>query len=97
VRNAYLAFEYAESMNGRKLEDREVYEWLHEYGIDTEKGDVGELTDYELPGSLETFRRYLSTARKALGENKYTRRGGRKHGGSIVRSNQIEYQRGDGR
>ncbi len=96
ARKAYLAFQYAETMNGRRMEDREAYDWLHENGIDQGKGDLGELTDYELPDSLETFRRYLGTARKSLGESKYTKRGGRKHGRSIVRGNEIEYQKGDG-
>lgn len=96
VRKAYLAFQYAETLNGRQMEDREAYNWLHENGIDEGKGDLGQLTDYELP-SLETFRRYLGTARRPLGESKYTRRGGRKHGRSIARGNEIEYQKGDGR
>lgn len=95
VRKAYFAFQYAETMNGRRLEDREAYDWLYENGIDQGKGDLGELTDYQLPNSLETFRRYLGTARQALAERKYNRRGGREHGGSIVRGNKIEYQKGD--
>ncbi len=97
VRKAYLAFQYAETMNERRLEDREAYEWLRENGFDEDKGGLGELADYELPNSLENFRRYVGTARQKLGENKYTRRGGRRHGGSIVRSSEIEYQKGDGR
>jgi hypothetical protein len=96
VRKAYLAFQYAETLIGRRMEDREAYDWLRENGIDQGKGDLGELTDYELPDSLETFRRYLGTARKSLGEGKYTKRGGRTHGRSIVRGNEIEYQKGDG-
>jgi len=95
VRKAYLALQYAESFAEKRLEDREAHSWLRDNGIDQGNGDLGELTDYKLP-SLETFRRYLSTARSALGENRYTRRGGRKHGGSIVSGNKIEYQKGDG-
>jgi hypothetical protein len=95
VRKAYLAFQYAETMNGRRLEDREAHEWLRESGIDPDKGDLGELTDYELPSSFETFRRYVTAARKPLGESKYTRRGGRPRGRSVVRGDEIEYQRGD--
>lgn len=97
VRKAYLAYRYAESCAERQLEDREAYDWLRENGFDQGKGDLGELTDYEIPGSLETFRRYLTAARKPLGESKYTRRGGRKHGRSITRGNEIEYQKGDDR
>jgi hypothetical protein len=90
VRNAYLACLHAEQRNGRRLEDHEAYDWLHEHGIDQDKGDLGELTEYELPDSFETFKRYLVTARSTLGENKYTRRAGRKHGGSIAPKEQIE-------
>jgi len=95
ARRAYLALQYAETKNERGLEDREAHEWLKEHGIDSEKGDLGELADYEVPDSLETFRRYVGTARNALDERKYTRRGGRKHGGSIVKADQIEYREGD--
>jgi hypothetical protein len=97
VRKAYLAYQYAEGCVERRLEDREAYEWLRENGIDQGKSDLDELTDYELPDSLETFRRYLGTARKSLGESKYTRRAGRKLGRTIARGSEIEYQKGDGR
>jgi hypothetical protein len=97
VRKAYLAYQYAEGCAEKRLEDREAYDWLRENGIDQGKGDLGELTDYDLPDSLETFRRYLGTARNSLGESKYTPRGGRKHGRSIARANEIDYQQGDGR
>ena len=90
IRKAYLAFQYAETMRGRRLEDREAYDWLKENGIDPEKGDLGELTDYQLPDSFETFKRYVVKARGALGESKYTGRAGRKHGKSVVWKNQIE-------
>jgi len=72
------------------MEDREAYEWLREYGIDQGKGDLGELTDYQLPDAFDTFRRYVTDARKPLGESKYTRREGRKHGGSVARQDEIE-------
>lgn len=90
VRKAYLAYQYAETMNGRRLEDREAYEWLKEHGFDQGKGDLGELTDYELPDSAETFTRYLTGARRSLGESKYTRRAGRKTGRSIAPKSAIE-------
>jgi hypothetical protein len=79
------------------LGDREAYEWLKENGVDPDKGDLGELTDYKPPPTLEAFRRYLGKARNALDERKYSRRGGRKHGRSIVKADQIEYQEGDER
>ena len=44
MRKAYLAFQYAETLNGRRMEDRDAYDWLHENGIDLGKGDRGELT-----------------------------------------------------
>jgi hypothetical protein len=90
IRKAYIAYQYAETMNGRELEDRKAYDWLHENGIDHRENGLGELMDYELPTSFETFKRYLTGARKTLGENKYTRRSGREHGGSVVTKNQIE-------
>ena len=81
----------------RKLEDlldREAYDWLKQNGIDSDKGDVGNLTDYRLP-SFGTWTRYLSTARGALDERKHTPRAGRKPGRSITRGREIERQRGD--
>jgi hypothetical protein len=94
VRKAYLAFQYAQTMNGRRLPDPEAYDWLKENGIDSDKGDVGELGDYQLP-AFDTWSRQLRFARNLLGEQKYTRRAGRKHGQSIAKGNQIEYQKGD--
>jgi hypothetical protein len=67
--------------------------YSRENGIDTDKGDVGELADYELPAS-DTWSRQLRNARKPLGEQKYTRRAGRAAGRSIVAGKEIEYQRG---
>lgn len=89
-RKAYLAFEYVQSKAGKRLEDREAYNLLKEEGIPDNAGDRGELTDYELPDSFETFRRYLSEARKLLDENKNKRRKGRPHGSSIARQDEIE-------
>ena len=94
VRKAYLAFQYAESKVERALEDREGYDWLKENSIDQDKGDVGELADYTLP-AFDTWSRQLREARKALGEQKYTPRTGRAVGASIVKGDEIEYQRGD--
>ena len=95
VRKAYLSFEYAESKVGKKLEDHEAHEWLNENGIDTDKGDMGELADYELPPNYDTWRRQVSEARRLLGEQKYTSRTGRPTGRSIVSGRKIEYQNGN--
>jgi hypothetical protein len=84
VRVAYLAFAYAESKAGKQLQDQEAYELLHEEGIPEGAGSRGELTEYELP-AFDTWSRQLREARKALGEQKYSRRRGRSHGMSIVK------------
>ncbi len=95
VRNAYLAFQFVATRLERPpklLEVHVAYEWLKEHGIDQDKGDLGELTDYKLPPSSESFQRYLSEALNALGENKYTRRAERPTGRSIVLGSAIEQQ-----
>jgi hypothetical protein len=92
VRLAYLAFYYAESRAGRRLEDREAHELLKEEGIPEGAGERGELAEYQLP-SFDTWSRYLREARSQLGEQKHTRRSGRQHGKSIMSGDQIEQQR----
>ena len=92
-RKAYSAYQYAETMAEKRLQDREAYDWLKENGIDANKGDVGELADYELP-DFPTWTRQLRNARNPLGEQKYTRRAGRDTGRSIVTAKEIEYQGG---
>jgi hypothetical protein len=97
VRKAYLAFQYVACQVEKRpedLEDRDAHDWLKEHGINPDKGDLDDLTDYKPPKSLDTFRRYLSTARDALGENKYTPRAGRSRGPSVARGDEIEYQKG---
>jgi hypothetical protein len=89
VRLAYLAYAYAESRAGNRLEDQEAYQLLTDEGIPGNGGDRGELTDYRLP-AFTTWTRQLRIARSALGEQKYTRRRGRPIGKSIVRSDQVE-------
>jgi hypothetical protein len=89
VRQAYCAFNYAESKSGKRLEDREAYDLLHDEGIPDDKGNLGELSDYDLP-SFDTWCRQLRVARQILGEQKYTRRAGRQLGKSIVKGDQIE-------
>jgi len=88
VRKAYLSFLYAEARNEKRLEDREAYDWLREHGIDPAEEESGELADYKLP-AFDTWSRHLRTARKAVGEQKYTPRRARPTGHSSVRSGQI--------
>ena len=87
-RKAYLANQYAETMAGKQLQDHEAYDWLKENGIDTDKGDVGELADYNWP-SFDSWSKQLRNARNPLGEQKYTRRKGRAAGKSIVRADEV--------
>ena len=88
VRQAYLAYHFAETKNGKRLKDQEAYDCLHEYGLPDNAGDLGELCDYELPG-FDTWARYLGEARAALGEQKYTRRANRSKGRSIANADQV--------
>jgi phage terminase small subunit len=91
----YIANQYAETVAEKELKAHEAHKWLKENGIDRDKDDTGELTDYELP-SLETWSRQVRKARRALGEQKYNPRAGRAAGRSIVAGKKIEYQRGSG-
>ena len=77
-RKAYLSFEYVQTKAGKKLEDQEAYRLLEEEGI-SEKGDAGELTDYDLP-AYDTWTRQVRRARNALGGQKYQSRRNRPHG-----------------
>ncbi len=87
IRKAWKSYQAALSMaEKREMEDGDAYQLLKEEGIP----DGGELTDYRLPAE-ETWFRYLGTARRELGEQKYTSRRGRPHGKSIVRQDQIEH------
>jgi hypothetical protein len=89
-RKAYLAYQYAYRKIGRTPEYREAYDWLKEYGIDQEEDGLGELTDYKLPGCFETFKRYVVRACSALGEQKNSKRRGRKNGKCVVSKHEIE-------
>ena len=89
VRRAYLAYEYAEMKAVKRLEDREAYDLLKEEGIPEGYGNRGNLAEYE-PPAFDTWAKYLRTARKLLGESKYTPRKGRPTGKSVVSANQIE-------
>lgn len=89
VRQAYFAYQFAGTINEKRLEDREAYDYLKEHGLPDSAGDRGELTDYELP-AFDTFTRYLREARRALGEQKYTRRANRPRGRSIAAADEIE-------
>ena len=93
-RKAYFSCKYAETKNGKRLQDYEAHAWLNEYEIDTDKGDVGELADYQLPAFV-TWSKQVRNARKPLGEQKYTRRTGRPTGRSVVSEREIEYQKGN--
>jgi len=89
VRKAYLAFQYAETKKERRLQDKEAWEFLKENGLD-EKGDLGEMTDYNLP-AFDTWSRQVREARKHLNESKY-RTGRHSRSRSIVESREIERQ-----
>ena len=96
ARRAYFSFHYVATRLERqpdRLQDREAYDWLKKNGIDADKGDVGELSDYRLR-AFGTWVRQLRKAREPLGEQKYTRRAGRDTGRSIVAGKEIESQRG---
>jgi hypothetical protein len=94
VRRAWLSYEFAESKVGKRLEDREAYGLLKEEGIDGDKDNLGELTDYQLP-AFDSWCRQLREARRVLGEQKYKRRGRPPISRSIVRADQVEHQKGE--
>lgn len=93
-RKAYFSYQYAESKAGKKLQDNEAWKLLKDQGLSDDADDLGELTDYRIP-AFDTWSRQLRKARNALGEQKYTPRGGRRSGSSIVKGNEIEFQHGD--
>jgi len=95
-RKAYYSFLYAESKAEKRLEDREAHDLLQEEGIAPDEEESGELVDYELP-AFDTWSRQVRSARKALGEQKYTPRRGRSTSRSIVKGGEIDHQNsGDG-
>lgn len=94
VRKAYMAYELVESTNGKRLEDREAYGYLHENGLPHNAGDLGELSDYELP-VFDTWVRYVRKVRQKLGEQKYNRRAGRQRGRSIATTDEVERRERD--
>lgn len=89
VRQAYMAYQFAETMNGKRLEDREAYDHIKENGLPDNAGDLGELSDYMLP-VFDTWARYVRDARLALGEQKYNRKGRPPIGRSIVKADEVE-------
>jgi hypothetical protein len=94
ARKAYLSFKVAEAKLGRQLADREAYDYLnHEIEFES-TGEWRELSGYQLP-NFDTWIRHLRTARKTLGEQKYNKRSGRPHGGSIAESREVECPRDD--
>lgn len=70
-RKAYLSFKLAEAKTGRRLQDREAYNFLTE--VDWSEHGTKELSDYKLP-SFVTWVRQLRTARAATNERKYSPR-----------------------
>lgn len=93
IRRAFLAFEAVARKKEKRLEDledHEAHKLLMEEGVPDDADERGERTDYKPPRSVGTFRKYLSTARHELGEQKKRSRRGRAHGKSIVRQDQIE-------
>lgn len=70
-RLAYLAAKLAEHAKEQQLTDQETWNWLKENG--TVGATNPDLDAYQLPG-LDTFARYLSNARVALGEQRKQKR-----------------------
>lgn len=84
--SAYRALEYAQKKTGRKLTVHEAFEWLAENEIEDDEASA-ELYEYELPKKA-TFKRYVTAARKAIGNPKNRSRSGRTSR-SIVSSDEI--------
>jgi hypothetical protein len=91
---AYYTYAHAETKLG-KTTDRQAYQWLTDNGLPDEKDSpevAKELAGYKLP-SFATWSKQLRTARKALGEQKHTRRAGRSLGKSIVSASDLDSER----
>ncbi|MBX3435312.1 MAG: hypothetical protein KF847_18500 [Pirellulales bacterium] len=73
-RKAYLSFLYAEALRETRLNDRDAWDCLNEFGV--QYAGQSELQEYDLP-VFATWSRYLRVARKSLDERKYTPRSGR--------------------
>ncbi len=84
VRNAYLAFEYAQSKKGKLLEDQEAHELLKEEGIPENAGASGELEGYK-PPYLPTFVRYLGRAGRPSASKSTNAEGGARTAGASSR------------
>ncbi|MDC3223572.1 hypothetical protein OAU26_01425 [Mariniblastus sp.] len=80
---AYLAAEYANSKLNKQLTDGEAWEYLHENGIE----GCDELNDYKLPKKT-SFANYMNVARREMGKQKYSPRGGRT-GRSVAKSSDL--------
>jgi hypothetical protein len=87
-RKAFFTYEIAAFSLESKVGDREAHDWLRENGLPDDKGNMGELADYELP-AFDTWSRQLRAARKVLGEQKNSRRAGRPTSRSIVAVDEI--------
>jgi hypothetical protein len=89
ARLAYLSYVYAsQQMAVTNPKDEDAHKWLKERAPLKGRG-TGDLSDYDPPG-LESWTRYLRTARQALGEQKHKSRTARNSGSSIVRSDEID-------
>lgn len=88
VRLAWLSYLAAEQQAGGRLTDQEAHDLLTEIGLRSDRGDLGELGNYE-PPDFATWSRYLRAARKKTGESKYTKSAGRSHGKTIVKPDEI--------
>jgi hypothetical protein len=93
---AYYTRAFAENKLGSTT-DPAAYKWLEEKGLPDERDSpelAKELAGYELP-PFSTWVRSVREARRVLGEQKHRPRAGRPTGASIVRTREVEHQRGD--
>jgi hypothetical protein len=75
--------------------DRQAHQWLSDNGLPDERDSpelARELASYKLP-TLATWSKQLRNARRALNEQKHTRRAGRATGSSVVKGDELEHQR----
>jgi hypothetical protein len=88
-RLAYFSYQFACLNAETALTDQAAHTWLDENGLpDADDGSqYKELAGYTLP-QFATWSRQLREARKAMGDNKYTRRRGRT-GRSIIEQRKL--------
>jgi hypothetical protein len=91
---AYYTYSYAESKLGTTT-DQQAHKWLSDNGLPDEKDSpelAKALAGYRLP-SFPTWSKQVRNARRALGEQKHTRRTGRSPGGSVLPASELDSQR----